>query len=184
MRIELDASHFDGGVGDFDIGHVLFDTQSEREVKNHSVFRIRPRLTRPQARNTRPSTCISQARTKSGGIIAFDDLERAVYRERTILPVSPAWFVEEVNGEADAKAEAEAETLREKAEAAANKRILADIKAKSEQRDIEHWSDTELFAKVSGAPLAIAENVLVSYEGNLARMANSTPEAVATHRAS
>ena len=33
MRLEMDATNFDGGVGDFDIGHILFDTQTQRQVK-------------------------------------------------------------------------------------------------------------------------------------------------------
>ena len=33
MRLELDASRFDHGVNDFDIGHILFDTQTQRQVE-------------------------------------------------------------------------------------------------------------------------------------------------------
>ena len=182
MRLEMDATNFDGGVGDFDIGHVLFDTQSERKVK---IVQFSGYTEIDEADGTAHDTIsvhFSGANEVSC-IVSLDDLEHAVYRDRTILPVSPAWFVEEVNGEADAKAEAEAaetkkkvEALREKAEAEENKRIFNEIRAKAEQRDIEHWSDTELFAKVSGAPLAIAEEVLMSYENNLARMAESTPK--------
>ena len=37
-------------------------------------------------------------------------------------------------------------------------------------------TDQELFAKITGAPLSIAESVLITYEGNLARIAGSTAQ--------
>ena len=33
MKIELAQTHFSGGVGDFDIGHVLTDTEGNPEIK-------------------------------------------------------------------------------------------------------------------------------------------------------
>ena len=41
-------------------------------------------------------------------------------------------------------------------------------------RPIEYMTDQELMAKISGCPLSVAEDVLISYEGNLAQMAGST----------
>ena len=172
MRLELDATRFDEGVGDFDIGHILFDTQAERQVE---IVKFSGYSEIDEEDGIEIETILVHTLGASddiAGIIEFEDLQRAVFVNRSIEPVAPDWFVDEVNGEADAKADAE--TLKEAA--AAEKRILADIKAKAAARDIEHWSDTELFAKVSGAPLAVAEEMLVSYENNLARMANSTPK--------
>ncbi len=176
MRLELDATRFDEGVGDFDIGHILFDTQAQRQVE---IVKFSGYSEIDEADGSEHETInvhFGGVADDMNGLIAFEDLQRAVYRERTFEPIAPVWFVDEVKSELDAKTEAEAEAQTLKEAAAAEKRILADIKAKSEQRDIEHWSDTELFAKVSGAPLAVAEEMLVGYEGNLARMANSTPK--------
>lgn len=175
MRIELDASRFDEGVGDFDIGHILFDTQAQRQVEiiKFSGF---AEIDDEGFEHETIHVHFGGVADDVNGLIAFDDLERAVYRDRCFEPIAPAWFVEEVNGEVEGQVNAEAEVLREAAERKHTKKVLADIKAKAEQRDIEHWTDTELFAKVSGAPLAIAEEMLVSYENNLARMADSTPK--------
>ena len=102
----------------------------------------------------------------------IENLRRGLFRGE-IKPISPDWFIAEWqqgDPSEDTAAKAEAEERKH------TRKMLADIKAKAEQREVEHWSDTELFAKVSGAPLALCEEMLVSYEGNLARMANSTPK--------
>ena len=178
MTIELDASRFDHGVGDFDIGHILFDTQTQRQVE---IVKFSGYSEIDETDGSEHETInvhfSGVGDSDMSGLIDFEDLQHAVYRDRTFEPIAPDWFVEEVKGETDTNTEAEAEvseTLKEAA--AAQKRILADIKTKAERRDVEDWSDTELFAKVSGAPLAVAEEMLVSYENNLARMANSTPK--------
>ena len=41
-------------------------------------------------------------------------------------------------------------------------------------RPVEYMTNQELMAKISGCPLSVAEDVLISYEGNLAQMAGST----------
>lgn len=177
MRLELDATRFDHGVGDLDIGHILFDTQAQRQVK---IVKFSGDSEIDETDGSEHETINVHfggvGDSDMSGLIELEDLQRAIYRDRTIEPIAPAWFVEEVNGELDAntEAKAKAETLKEAA--AENRRILADIRAKAEQRDVEDWSDTELFAKVSGAPLAVAEEMLISYENNLSRMANSTPK--------
>ncbi|MCG9132742.1 hypothetical protein J5I95_13775 [Candidatus Poribacteria bacterium] len=177
MRIELDASRFDGGVGDFEIGHVFFDTQAEREVQ---IVKFSGYTEIDDDEGVSYETVNVHFGGTNGevvnGLIEYDDLERAIYTHQTIKPIAPKWFVDEVNAELDGTAEAEAEARRAKEVRDAEKRFIANIRNKAERRDVEHWSDTELFAKVSGAPLALAESVLVSYENNLARMANSTPK--------
>ena len=91
--------------------------------------------------------------------------------------MSPDWFVAEVKdhrGESDEDKESEAER-KQKAEAeAGTKRIHAEVKAQVAARPVESLTDPELFAKVSGAPVSIAEEMMIAYEGNLARMAGST----------
>ena len=176
MRLELDATRFDEGVGDLDIGHILFDTQAQRQVE---IVKFSGYTEIDAADGTEHETInvhLGGVADDVSGLIEFEDLQRAIYRERTIEPISPAWFVEEVKGELGTHTEAEAESVKEKATAAEKRQILTDIRGKAEQRDVEHWSDTELFAKVSGAPLKVAEDLLISYEANFARMANSTPK--------
>ena len=176
MKLQLAATRFDQGVGDFDVGHILFNTQTKQEVK---IVKFSGYAEVDETDGTEHETInvhLVGIDDDLGAFIDYEALERAIYRDRTIKPISPDWFVEEVNGELDTHAETETETVREKATAAEKRQILADIKCKADQRDVEHWSDTELFAKVSGAPLRVAEELLISYEANLARMAASTPK--------
>ena len=51
---------------------------------------------------------------------------------------------------------------------------IQKIQTAALNRPVEHMTDQELLCKISGAPLKIAEDVLISYEGNLAQMAGST----------
>ena len=107
----------------------------------------------------------------------FDTLERAVFITRTYQPVSPDWFVIEVNGDPNEQAEIE-EQRKAKIEAERKGKgkldLLAEIKTRIPTRPIDAYTDQELMAKISGAPLTIAEDVLTTYEGNLARMAGSS----------
>ena len=171
MRIELDATRFDEGIGDFDIGHILFDTQAQRQVELVKFSGYSEIDAEGVERETIHIYLVG-ASDDIGSVIEFEDLRHAVYIAGTITPIAPDWFVDEVNGVAEATAKAAAV----KESVAAEKRIIADIKAKAAARDMENWTDTELFAKVSGAPLAVAEEMLIAYEGNLSRMANSTPK--------
>ena len=61
-----------------------------------------------------------------------------------------------------------------KEKARARMERIKQIKEATLNRPVAQMTDTELFAKVSGAPLTVAEDVLISYEGNLAQMAGST----------
>ena len=170
MRLELSPERFEHGVRDFDIGHILFDTRAQRQVE---IVKFTGYSEVDETEGTEHEMIyvhLCGVADDIGGVIEFEDLSRAVYIDRTIEPIAPDWFVDEINGELDASTESE--TLKEAK--ASERKILADIKAKAEARDVENWSDTELFAKVSGAPLKVAEAMLVSYENNLARMANST----------
>ena len=105
-----------------------------------------------------------------GSMIEFDTLERAVFITRTYQPVSPDWFVIEVNGDADAEEQAEIEEQRKakiEAERKAKARLdlITEIKTKIPSRPIDAYTDQELMAKVSGAPLGVAEDVLINLRG-------------------
>ena len=176
MTIELSQERFRNGVGDFDIGHILFDTQTQRQVEIVKFSGYSEIDEETGAEHEQINVHFGGVADDLNGLMDFEDLQHAVYRDRTFEPIAPDWFVEEVKGEVEdtEAAEAEAKTIKEAA--ATDKRILSDIRDKAKKRDMEHWSDTELFAKVSGAPLVVAEEMLISYENNLARMANSTPK--------
>lgn len=116
-----------------------------------------------------------------GSAMELETLERAIMGE-TLKPVSPDWFVnvhlgtpeeQEAEREAEAKAKAEAERkafIGTPAEQWQRTKALASML----KRPIDALSDTELFAKVLGTPLSVAEEVIQSYSGDLKRMADST----------
>ena len=171
MRIELAPENFDHGVGDFDIGHVLTDAEGT-EVK---VVKFSGYTEIDDADGTEYETNI--VHFADGSQMDFGDLQRAVFIKRTYHPVSPDGFVEAVNGDPNGQAEIE-EQRKAKIEAERKAKgksdLIAEIKAKIPSRPIEAYTDQELLAKIAGAPLGIAEDVLITYEGNLARMAEST----------
>ena len=171
MRIELDAKRFSCGVGDFEIGHILTDTEgTEIEIINFTGY-----AEIDDTDGTEHETISVHFSDES--TLDFEDLQRAVFIKRTYKPIAPDWFVIEVNGDASEQAEIE-EQRKAKIEAERKAReqvsVIAEIKAQLPQRPVEAYTDPELMAKVSGAPLSIAEDALIAYEGNLARMANST----------
>ena len=67
---------------------------------------------------------------------------------------------------------------KRKAKAEADQRHDAtyceDQGSKSHSDPLTHTPDQELMAKISGAPLAVAEEVMIAYEGNLMRLAGSS----------
>ena len=171
MRIELAPENFDHGVGDFDIGHVLTDTEgSEIEIIKFSGY-----TEIDEADGTEHETNI--VHFADGSQMDFDTLERAVFITRTYQPVSPDWFVIEVNGDPNEQAEIE---QQRKAKIEAERKgkgkldLLAEIKTRIPTRPVEAYTDQELMSKITGAPLTIAEDVVIAYEGNLARMAGSS----------
>ena len=180
MKIELSPTRFDEGVGDFNIGHVLCDTEGNPEI---TITKFTGYSEIDEADGAEHEEIV--VGFNDGSTISFDDLERAVYRDRVYTPISPDWFVEEVNAEIGGSEAAEAEReAAEAAEAEAKRKQNAEklpetlrlLKAQSEARPVEYLTDQELMAKISGAPLAIAEDVLITYEGNLARLAGSSPK--------
>ena len=172
MKIELAQTRFDHGVGVFDVDCVLRDTEGNPEIK---IVKFSGFTEIDENEGTEHETIIVHFSDDS--TMDFEDLDRAMMIDRRYEPASPDWFIEEVKdhrGDSDDADEAEAERKQKQAEAAASMRIMAEIKAKTLQRPAEEMTDQELFAKVSGAPLSITEDMLIAYEGNLARMAGST----------
>ena len=112
MRIELDASRFDEGVGDFDIGHILFDTQTQRQVEIVK-FSGYTEIDDEGLEHETINVHLSGTNEEVNGLIDFETLQRAVFHKRTFEPIAPKWFVDEVKGVVEGKADAEAERLRE-----------------------------------------------------------------------
>ena len=168
MKIELAQTRFDHGVGVFDVDCVLRDTEGNPEIK---IVKFSGFTEIDETDGTEHETIIVHFSDKS--TMDFEDLDRAVFIERSFEPVSPDWFIEEVGEPSEEDKEAE---RKKQAEASASTHIIKEIKAKALQRPVEDLTDQELFAKITGAPLSIAESVLITYEGNLARIAGSTAQ--------
>ena len=171
MKIELTPERFDEGVGVFDVGCVLKDTEGkEIEIVNFSGY-----AEIDETEGTEHETI--NVHFDDGSVLDFEDLNRAMMIDRRYEPVSPDWFIEEVSdyrGDSDDADEAEAKRKQEQAEASETLRIIREIKAKTLQRPVENLTDQEIFAKITGAPLTVAEDMLTVYEGNLVRIAGST----------
>ena len=176
MTIELSQERFRNGVGDFDIGHILFDTQTQRQVEIIKFSGYAEIDEETGAEHETISVHFGGVADDLNGLIDFEDLERAVYRDRTFEPIAPDWFVDEVNGELDEADTQAAEKEQIKRDRDVGEKQLREAIGNITTRPVEHYTDQELFAKVSGAPLSIAEDMLNAYEGNLARMASSTPK--------
>ena len=172
MRIELSAKNFDEGVGVFDVGCALQDTEGNPEIE---IVKFSGYAEIDEADGTEHETI--SVHFLDGSTLDFEALTRAVLRERRYNPLRPDWFVEEVadhRGESPVQKEAEAERKAEAEKKTANIRTLQAVTSKIPARPVEAYTDQELMAKIAGAPLAVAEDVLIAYEGNLARMAGST----------
>lgn len=176
MTIELSPERFRNGVGDFDIGHILFDTQTQRQVEIIKFSGYAEIDEETGAEHETISVHFGGVADDLNGLIDFEDLERAVYRDRTFEPIAPDWFVEEVKGEVEDAQEAEEARITRERDRELGKKQLREAIGNITTRPVEHYTDTELFAKISGAPLSIAEDMFLAYEGNLARMAGSTPK--------
>ena len=96
MRIELAPENFDHGVGDFEIGHVLTDAEGT-EIK---VVKFSGYTEIDETDGTEHETNI--VHFSDASTMDFEDLQRAVFITRTYQPVSPDWFVIEVNGDPEA----------------------------------------------------------------------------------
>ena len=172
MRIELSPERFDEGIGDFDIGHVLFDTQAERKVKIVK-FSGYAEIHEDGTEHEQINVHFRGVKDAVQGLIGFDELERAVYIDRTIKPISPKWFAQTLDAEAELEAEAEAKATREE-QREVTARLVRERAVLYPDRPVTNMSDAELFAKVSGAGMESAVELCVLFEENLARMANAS----------
>ena len=172
MRIELSQDYFDAfWDGDFAVGCVMADESGAKiKIVKFSGYR-----------NINDDDEII-VHFDDGSAMELETLDRAVFIERTLTPVSPQWFVEAVeegaatpNPEEVAKAEAEANAERKRKDATL-KRLEQNIKAANLLRPVAHLTNTEIFAKVLGAPLLVAEEVLSYFDGDLKQMADTSPK--------
>ena len=171
MYIELAQSRFDEGLGVFDVDCVMCNAAG-KEVK---IVKFSGYSEIDEADGTEHESFY--VHFDDGDVLNFEALERAVFVTRTYQPISPDWFVIEVSGDAGEQVEIEAQR-KAKIEAERKEKakldLIAEIKTRIPTRPVEAYTDQELMAKITGAPLAIAEDMLITYEGNLARMAGST----------
>ena len=169
MRIELSPDYFDEFFdGDFEVGCVLMDANDKQiEIVKFTGYR--------EVSDNGYENDEIVVHFSDGSAMELETLSRAL-TQRTLTPVSPEWFVDAFNGtRAEQEAEAEAEAER-KALVGTHAQQWQRTKALSSRhkRPIDALSDTEIFAKVLGTPLSIAEDVLTTYAGDLKRMAGST----------
>jgi len=172
MRIELSQDYLDKHLdSDFAVGCVLTDEQDAQiEIVKFTGHN--------EISDNGYSNDEIVVHFDDGTAMELETLDRAVFTERTLKPVSPDWFVEAVNGtpeEHEAEQTADREAERAKLEMAEQLKFTRRLQ-KRLYRPIQHFTDTEIFAKVLGVPLALAEEVISDYGGNLAQMANSTPK--------
>ncbi len=173
MRIELSQDYLDKHFdGDFAVGCVM--TDGDKQIIRIEKFTGFHEIDEEGGQGDDEIVVHFSDDTA----MELETLERAVFVEKTLKPISPDWFVELVNGtpeeqETEAKAKAEAER---KALVGTHAQQWQRTKAlaSSLKRPIDALSDTELFAKVLGTPLSVAEEVLTAYDGNLKQMAGSS----------
>ena len=173
MRIELAPENFEHGVGDFDIGHVLTDTEGNTEIK---IVKFTGYTEIDDADGTEHETNIVHFPTRPQWTLRTYSVR---YSSRAPINLFPLIGSLRQSTETQTDEQAEIEEQR-KAKIEAERKakgkldLLAEIKTRIPKRPIEAYTDQELMSKITGAPLAIAEDVVIAYEGNLARMAGST----------
>ena len=177
MNIALSQERFANGISIFDIGCVVKDADGKAfKILDFSGY---SEIDEADGTEQEHITVHLMTRLKSGEAVddirvVLDDFERDIWTG-ALTPVSPDWFIEEVEfWRMQDNEDTEAKAIEVKAEAK-TKRELAEMRDRIyPSRPVEHYTDAELFAKVSGAPLSVAEDLLTSYEANLKQMAGST----------
>ena len=87
-----------------------------------------------------------------GSQMDFDTLERAVFITRSYAAVSPDWFVEAVNADADGRADIEQQRkakIEAERKGKAKLDLITEIKTRIPTRPIEAYTDQELMSKIS-----------------------------------
>ena len=173
MKIELSQNHFGEGWGVFELGCALRDEEGNREIE---IVKFSGYTEIDETDGTEQATIF--VHFDDGSVMDFDDLHRAVIHDKGYVPVRPDWFVEEVaefrGDPTPEELEAAAEKRKDKEATRRMLRVHAEIKAQIPDRPVDGYTNQELMAKISGAPLAIAEEVMNAYEGNLMHIAGST----------
>ena len=110
-----------------------------------------------------------------GSALELDTFNRAIFT-KTLNPISPDWFVESIYGTPQEQAARTENKTEQKKAIEKHSAQWKDTKKLTclINRPIDALSDTEIFAKVLGSSLSIAENVLNTYDGNLKQMAGSS----------
>ena len=176
MKIELDARRFSEGWGVFDVGCVLRDQEGNREIE---IVKFAGYSEIDETDGTEHEAIMVHFDDGSG--MKYEDLDRAVSIDKRYDPIRPDWFVEEIKGdlgELPEQLETEAKRRKDKEATRRFLQLHAEINAQIPERPVEAYTNQELMAKVSGAPLTIAEDILIAYEGNLMRMAGSTAKSM------
>lgn len=171
MNIALSQERFCNGISIFDVGCVLVDKNGANfTISEFSGYaEIDDETGTEQERIT---VHLANGNRLDDLRVELEDLERDILKG-ALDAVSPDWFVEEVNHYRGGSKEEVSEQTR--TEATTQTREIAEAVALlNANRPVEHLSTTELFAKVAGAPLSVAEDLVRSYEANLARLAGST----------
>ena len=171
MQIEMAQANFSEGWGVFAVGCVLRDSEGA-EIE---IVRFTGHAEIDESTGYEDDAVI--VHFADGSAMEFDTLERETIRERKFQPVRPDWFVNEVKdhrGVLGGHQEAEAKAKAKRVDRAQQLRMLQELKRHIIERPVENMTDPELFSTISGAPLAICEDVLIAYEGNLARMASAS----------
>ena len=175
MKIELSQNHFGEGWGVFDLGCALRDDEgTEIEIVKFSGY-----TEIDETNGTEHATIF--VHFDDGSEMEFEDLHRAVIHDKRYVPVRPDWFVAEVEGdrgELPEQLEAEAERRKDKEAMRRMLQLHKEVKAQIPDRPVDGYTDQELMAKISGAPLLVAEDVLIAYECDLTRIAGTTAKSM------
>ena len=172
MNIALSQERFANGISIFDIGCVVKDENGKAfTIAEFSGYSEIDEDTGTEQEHITVHLLTDEVDDIR---VVLDDFERDIWTG-ALTPVSPDWFIEEVEvWRMQDDEDTETEAIQMKMEAK-TKRELAEMRDRIyPSRPVEHYTDAELFAKVSGAPLSVAEDLLTSYEANLKQMAGST----------
>lgn len=169
MNISLSQERFSEGISIFDVGCVMKDENGTQwTITEFSGYSEIDEETGAEYEHitVHLANCILDDFR-----VELDALERDI-SSGALDAVSPDWFIEEVNDWRGG--DKEAQQKQSAAELTQRREIAEAVARLNANRPVEHLSTPELFAKILGTPLSVAEALLTSYEANLARMAGST----------
>lgn len=167
-KMSLPASYFADGWGVFDIGCLLRDPKD-------AVLRI-VRFSGDSEMDETDGTCHETVNVHfcDGSELDFEDLDRLVFVKRTWTPIAPDWFVDAVTEERDASDQAESRRKQQAAATSRTQKLHALATAGIPSRPVDVYTDSEIIAKIAGAPVSVAEEVLCVYDSNLQHLAGTS----------